>query len=259
MDTQLEDSVVLVTGSTRGIGAAAAESFLEEGAHVVINGRREGPGQVALAQFDDYADHVSYAPADVRDGAEVEAMMETIVDEQGGIDVLVNNAGTPFEWAPFHELSREDWDEVIDMYYRSRLLCTDAALEYMIPQESGTIVNLVTDAGRLGTARESVFAGTMGAIIAWTKSIAREMARYSVRANCVACAGVAGTNLYNSLQEGEQGEYGQRLIEAIEEQTPLELAEPSDIADVMVYLASERSQKITGQVISANGGLSYPG
>ena len=275
MRPPLDGMVALVTGSTSGIGLATARELVGQGASVMLTGRDAARGEAALAEMkqlatrDDTAlrergqpertaaERVTFAAADIRRDSDVQWLIEQTESLFGRLDILVNNAGGLFRYAPFTELSPSDWEAVLEMYFRSRLRVTQAVLPIMRRQAEGAIVNLVTDAGRLGAPLESVFAGAMGGLIAWSKSLARELAPERIRVNCIAITAVQGTRLYQAGKDDTSG--AARLMRAIEERTPLGTTRPEDVATAMAFLASPAANHITGQVLSINGGLSFPG
>jgi 2-hydroxycyclohexanecarboxyl-CoA dehydrogenase len=231
--------VALVTGGARGIGRAIAAALAADG-HAVAVGDLDPSGadaRLALA-------------LDVTDSASVAAAVERTTAELGPIDILVNNAGWD-ELRPFLETDERFWDRVIDVNYKGCLRMTRAVLPGMVERGWGRIVNIGSDAGRVGSSLESVYAGTKGAVIAFTKTIARETARSGVTANTV-CPGPTRTPMLEAMAAGER----RGLIEALEKAVPMRrLAEPDDIAHAVAFFASEGAGYITGQTLSVSGGL----
>jgi 2-hydroxycyclohexanecarboxyl-CoA dehydrogenase len=214
-----------VTGGGRGIGAAIARALAAEG-YAVVTADLAG-GDVTM---------------DVADPASVAAALA----ELGDVDVLVNNAGWD-ELHPFLQTDEEFWHKVIEVNYKGCLRTTRALLPGMVDRGYGRIVNIASDAGRVGSSGEAVYAGTKGAVIAFSKSIAREVARSGVTVNCV-CPGPTNTPMLESM--------GEKLADALTRAVPMKrLAEPEDIAHAVVFLASEDSGYITGQALSVSGGL----
>jgi 2-hydroxycyclohexanecarboxyl-CoA dehydrogenase len=216
---------VVVTGGTRGIGAAIAARFTAAGDDVIAVGR---------------------ARCDVTDEAAVAALFESL----GPVDVLVNNAGWD-ELRPFVETDEAFWDRIVDINYKGCLRVTRAVLPGMLERGWGRIVNVSSDAARVGSSGEAVYAGAKGAIISFTKTIARESARRGVTANAV-CPGPTATPLMDEMVEAG----GDRLMEAMVRAVPMRrLAQPEDIAYAVAFLASDRAGYVTGQTLSVSGGL----
>lgn len=176
-------------------------------------------------------------------------MVDQVLGRFGRIDVLVNNAGWD-KAGPFVDSDPADWDRVIQINLYGVLNTTKAVLPIMMEQGSGTVVNLGSDAGRVGSSGEAVYAAAKGGVIAFTKTIAREMARHQVTANCV-CPGPTDTALFASI-----GGDNPKLREALTRAIPLRrLAQPGDLAGVVAFLASADAAYLTGQTISVSGGL----
>ncbi|TQM09063.1 SDR family NAD(P)-dependent oxidoreductase [Pseudonocardia kunmingensis] len=239
---KLDGKIAIVTGAGQGIGRAIAEKLAGEGAAVVVsdvNGATaaetaEAVGGVAL-------------PADVTDRASVTAMVAQAHERFGRIDVLVNNAGWD-KAGPFVDSDPADWDRLIAINLYGVLHTSKAVLPLMAAQGRGAVVNIASDAGRVGSSGEAVYSAAKGGVIAFTKSTAREMARAQVNVNCV-CPGPADTALFASFA-------GPRLREALVKAIPFRrLAEPGDVANAVAFLASDEAAYITGQTVSVSGGL----
>jgi 2-hydroxycyclohexanecarboxyl-CoA dehydrogenase len=187
---------------------------------------------------------------DVTDRGAVADAVEEVRDALGPVDILVNNAGWD-ELKPFLETDEDFWDRIIAINFKGCLLMTHAVLPGMVERGYGRLVNIGSDAGRVGSSMESVYSGAKGAVIAFTKTIAREVARAGVTANTV-CPGPTRT----PLLEGMVAEGGEKLIDALTRAIPMRrLGEPEDVAAAVAFLASERAGFITGQTLSVSGGL----
>ncbi|HEY4914161.1 MAG TPA: SDR family NAD(P)-dependent oxidoreductase [Candidatus Dormibacteraeota bacterium] len=246
---RFEDKVAIVTGGASGIGQATARRLAGEGAAVVIadvNG--EGAGGVARS-ISEGGGRAIALQVDVTDAPGVRAMTEQAIAAFGKIDILVSNAG----WdraGPFADTDEELWDRVIAINYRGHLATCHAALPYMRERGGGRIVTVASDAGRVGSSGEVVYSGAKGAVIAFTKGLAREVARYGINVNCVA-PGLVDTPLLAGMPE--------KLIAAIVRSIPLRrTGVPDEIAAAICFLASDDAAYITGQTLSVNGGLNMP-
>ena len=225
----------LVTGAARGIGRAVADQLAADGMRVAACDVIEGPGIV---------------PMDVTDSASVDAAVERAEKELGPVEVLVNNAGWD-ELRLFLDTDEELWDRVIEINYKGCLRTTHRVLPGMVERGWGRVVNIGSDAGRVGSSMESVYAGAKGGVIAFTKTIAREAARKGVTANVV-CPGPTRT----PMLEGMADAGGEKLVDSLTRAVPMKrLGEPEDIAAAVAFFASERASFVTGQTLSVSGGL----
>jgi 2-hydroxycyclohexanecarboxyl-CoA dehydrogenase len=239
--------VALVTGGARGIGRAIALELAAAGCAVAVGDLLVDEAEAVAAEIGRNAIAV---PLDITDGAAVAAAVASIGERLGPVDIAVNNAGWD-ELRPFLDTDEPFWDRVIDINYKGCLRVTKAVLPGMTERGWGRLVNIASDAGRVGSSLESVYAGAKGGVIAFTKTVAREVARSGVTANCV-CPGPTRT----PLLEGMAGEGGDRFVDALTRAVPMRrLGEPEDIAAAVAFLASERAGYVTGQTLSVSGGL----
>ncbi|WP_067668161.1 SDR family NAD(P)-dependent oxidoreductase [Nocardia miyunensis] len=242
----LEDKIAIVTGAGQGIGRGIVEKLYAEGATVVIADINENTAKETAAALGARAVGLR---ADVTAPESVQAMADQVRQQFGRIDVLVNNAGWD-KAAPFVDSDRADWDRVIQINLYGVLNTCKAVLPVMAEQKSGTVVNVASDAGRVGSSGEAVYSAAKGGVISFTKSVAREMARYQVNANAV-CPGPTDTALFASI-----GGDDPRLREALTKAIPFRrLAQPSDLANVVAFFASDEAAYVTGQTVSVSGGL----
>lgn len=240
-----EDRVALVTGGASGIGKAAVLRLAAEGARVAVcDLNAEGAGETAAE-----AGGVAL-PMDVTDVASVRAGVTQAVESLGPPDVLVNAAG----WdriTRFLETDEAFWDQVIAINFRGVVATCHAVLPHMVERGSGSVVNVASEAGRAGSSGEAVYSGAKGGVIAFSRAIAREVARYGVRVNVVT-PGVTDTPfVQRNVDEGHG-----KLMDAIVSATPLRrMSTPEEVAEAILFLASDRAAFTTGETLSVSGGL----
>jgi 2-hydroxycyclohexanecarboxyl-CoA dehydrogenase len=242
MPAAMDQRVALVTGGARGIGRAIAHALAADGLAVAVGD----------LQFDSAPDAALAVELDVTDTASVNEGVARVAAELGPVSVVVNNAGWD-ELRPFLDTDEEFWQRVIDINFTGMLRVTKAVLPGMVEAGWGRVVNIGSDAGRVGSSLESVYSGAKGGVIAFTKTIAREVARSGVTANTV-CPGPTRTPLLEGM--AGEGEAGHKLVAGLERAVPMRrLGEPDDVAAAVAFLASDRAGYITGQTLSVSGGL----
>jgi 2-hydroxycyclohexanecarboxyl-CoA dehydrogenase len=246
---RLEGKVGLVTGGASGIGAATARRLAAEGARVAIADLdTAGAGDVA-GEIDGAA-----VEMDVADVESVRAGVAAATEAVGPLDVVVNNAGTDrFGW--FTATDEAMWDVVLGVNLRGVLAVTHAILPAMHERGGGSIVNVASEAGRVGSQGSAAYSAAKAGVIGFTKAIARESARYGVRCNAVA-PGPIDTPLLNAAPL-QLGELGARLRQGMIDATALRrIGQPDEVAAVIAFLASEEASYVTGQTLNVSGGLS---
>jgi 2-hydroxycyclohexanecarboxyl-CoA dehydrogenase len=241
---RFEGRTALVTGGASGIGAATCRRLAAEGAHVAVTdlnaeGAREVAGEISGEAFE----------LDVRDAAAARSVSEQF----GRIDVLVNNAGYD-EFGFFQHTTEEQWDRVLAVNLRGVIAVTHAVLPGMQERRYGRIVNLASEAGRVGSHGSSIYSAAKAGVIGFTKAIAREAARYGVTCNAIA-PGPIETPLLMAAPE-HLGELGEKIVNTMVGSTALRrLGQPDEVAAAIAFLASDDSSYVTGQAIGVSGGL----
>jgi 2-hydroxycyclohexanecarboxyl-CoA dehydrogenase len=251
--TRLAGKVAIVTGSAQGIGRAIAMRLAEEGAKVAICDIQEDGAARTAAEITAAGGFARAVVLDVTSLPSAMAAVEAVERDLGPLGILVNNAGWD-KLEPFIESTPETWDRVIAINYRGILNCCKAAAPKMIAHGQGKIVSIASDAGRVGSLGEAVYAGCKGAIIAFSKTLARELARNNINVNVV-CPGPTQTALLQSAMEGRP-----KVLEAMTRGIPMRrLGKPEDLAGAVAFFVSGDADYATGQVISVSGGLTMVG
>jgi 2-hydroxycyclohexanecarboxyl-CoA dehydrogenase len=239
-------STAVVTGAGGGIGAAIAQALAGAGCSVAVSDIDLEAATGTAKLVTDQGGSAAPFQLDVTSSESVQELRVAVEEEFGPASVLVNNAG----WGQpelFVENEPAVWDKLVAVNFLGPVTVTRAFIDPMIENEGGRIVNIASDAGRVGSSRETVYAGTKGGVIAFTKSLARELARYTINVNCV-CPGPTDTPLFHKHTDKMQD----ALVRAIPFRR---LARPEEIADAVAFFASDRASFITGQVLSVSGGL----
>ena len=247
---EMQGRTVIVTGGASGIGRATALLLAREGARVFVGDIDESGGK-ATAETARIGGHaVEFLPLDLQEQGSIAYFAGAVFDQVDRVDGLVNAAG----WdriQPFMENPSEMWEELIAINLLGAVRLTRAVLPPMIEAQAGKIVNISSDAGRVGSMGETVYAAAKGGLIAFTNSLAREMARHRINVNCV-CPGPTDTPLFQRQPD--------RMKEALTRAIPFRrIAQPEDIAEAVMFFLGPRTDYITGQVLSVSGGLTMVG
>ena len=247
---RLDGKTALISGAASGIGRATAETFAQAGAHVFLADLNAKDGETAATAIRARGLAADFLHVDLTDAASIEALRREALAKRERVDIVANVAG----WGktePFVKNTPDFWRKMIDLNLLGTICLTRAFLDPMIERRAGKIVNVASDAGRVGSLGESVYSGTKGGVIAFTKGLAREMARFDINVNCV-CPGPTDTPLMAAVPD--------KLKEAFAHATPMRrLAKPSEVADAILFFASARADFVTGQVLSVSGGLTMAG
>jgi 2-hydroxycyclohexanecarboxyl-CoA dehydrogenase len=246
----MTNRIAVVTGAASGIGRATAQALAEAGARVVVADIDRDHGAAAAAALREQGFDALFLAVDLTDAASIGAFAEAVAAQVGAADILVNGAGWG-QTLPFWEGTPQLWERLIALNFVGPMQLVKALLPAMMARGSGRIVNIASDAGRVGSLGETVYSGAKGGLIAFTKSLARETARHGITVNCV-CPGPTETPLLFAVPE--------KHLEAFKKAIPMRrFAQPAEIADAVAFFASERAGYITGQVLSVSGGLTMAG
>jgi len=252
----LKDKVVIVTGGARGIGAAICRRFSEEGARVAIFDILTDEAAALACELVSLGAVAGAWRVDISDSLAVASAVAQVEDAFGAIDILVNNAGLNRP-GPFITTELADWRVLIENNYVGPLNLHRAIAPKMAERGRGSIVNVASDAGRIGAPGEAVYSGCKGAIIAFSKTLAKELGSRGVRVNVV-CPGPTETRLLRDVTA--EGELATQFDDRIRRATPLgRIGQPQDVVGAVCFLASDDAGFITGQLISVSGGLTTAG
>lgn len=262
MKIELQGKVALVTGAGQGIGQAIALALAAEGVVVAVNDLSVARLEQTLGAVSAQGGRAIPAAADIRSFDQATQMVAHIEREAGPVEILVNNAAvlTP---KLFVDSSPEDWERDIGVILYGTLNCTRAVIRGMMDRSAGKIVSIASDAGRVGQERDTFYGAAKAGVIAFAKSLAKEVGPNNVNVNVVS-PGATDTPMYQAAQKEALAKMGEAKFQDRERKIlrayPLRrIAKPEDIANAVVFLASEAARHITGQVISVNGGFCMPG
>lgn len=247
---KLDGKTAVITGAASGIGRATADAFAQAGAHVLLGDINDAAGAEVAAAIRARGQKADFIRLDVTDPASIEAFKRESLARAKQVDIVATVAG----WGrtePFVKNTPDFWKKLVDLNFLGTVGVIRAFLDPMIERNAGKIVTVSSDAGRVGSLGETVYSGTKGAVIGFTKGLAREAARHNITVNCV-CPGPTDTPLLAAVPD--------KIKEAFSRVTPMRrLAKPSEVADAILFFASPRSDFVTGQVLSVSGGLTMAG
>ena len=245
---KLKEKVALVTGSSRGVGRAIALAYAKEGASVVINyTSNQTAGEEVVETIKEKGGRAILFKADVAKAVEAEALVQKGIEEFGSLDILVNNAGFSRP-AMLLKMSEDQWDQVLDIHLKGAFLCSQFAARHMKEQNKGKIINITSVAGIVGTVGQINYSAAKGGLLSFTKSAARELARYNICVNVISL-GIVATDMTEKIRTDE------KLREIYMNRILLKrFAEPDDISPAFIFLGSDESSYITGQLLCVDGG-----
>jgi 2-hydroxycyclohexanecarboxyl-CoA dehydrogenase len=244
---RLQNKVAIVTGGGQGIGEGICMKLAQEGADVAIADLNLDTANAVVAKVKALGRKAIAVQTDVTSSASVNAMVKQVVSELGTVDILVNNAGyVAPAMVPFIKETEDYWNKVIAVCLNGVIFCSRAVVDTMIEKKGGKIVNIASDAARVGQQGQAVYSGAKGGVVAFAKAIAKELARYNINVNCIA-PGATNTPAFQKAP--------QEMREAAAKMYPLRrVAEVEDIANAVAFLSSDEASFITGQIISVSGG-----
>ncbi|MEW6262701.1 MAG: SDR family NAD(P)-dependent oxidoreductase [Thermodesulfobacteriota bacterium] len=265
MDLELTGKVAIVTGAGQGIGREIARVLAGEGVKVAVNDYYRERAEAVAQEILDAGGQALGLRGDVTDLDSAKAVAAQAVERFGPVDILVNNAGVPvtvrsgeMKRTAFADVAPADWPKDIDLSFKGCLNFTYAVIHTMIKRKSGKIVNIISDAGRVGEANLSVYGGAKGAVLAFSKSLAREVGRYAVNVNCISLGAVAHEAIRHVLDpdaRADSDEMLKKMLRAYPVGQGLgRIGRPEDVAFAAAFLASPRACFITGQCLGVNGG-----
>jgi 2-hydroxycyclohexanecarboxyl-CoA dehydrogenase len=242
---RLDGKTVVVTGAASGIGAATAQAMAEAGGDIVLADLSVDKGEQHARALRARGLKASFLPIDVASDEAIAGFCKAVL-ARGPVHVLVNAAGYGRAQA-FVDNDEAFWSRVVDINFLGPVKLTRALLDQMIARGSGKIVNVASDAGRVGSSGETVYSGAKGGLISFSKGLAREMARHAITVNCV-CPGPTETPMLMALPE--------KHLDAFKRAIPMRrFGQPADVANAILFFASDRSDYVTGQTLSVSGGL----
>lgn len=254
----LRDKVAIVTGGALGLGRAIALALAAEGAQVVVADIKEEEAKQVVAQVERDGGKALAIKVDVGKGDQVQAMVNEVVQECGRIDILVNNAGVVGPQGPWAELTEEGFDFVVEIDFKGLYLCAKAVTSHMIAQKGGKIINIASCAGKTGEECNGVYSASKAAVVNMTQSMAFELGRHNINVNAV-CPAAMDTDLMEKVYRERSAYFGLEP-EDLREKIKSSFCLPGDLtvedaANVVVFLASDKTNMMTGQAINITGGI----
>ncbi|MCW2715695.1 MAG: oxidoreductase [Frankiales bacterium] len=248
----MTNRVALVTGGAQGIGKGIASALAAAGARVAIADLNLEVAELTAKEITEAGGTAIAVRIDVTDGDSVRAAVGQVEQSLGPVEIVVNNAGWD-DFMPFVDTTEQFWDKVLDINFKGALRVTQAVVPGMVERGFGRVINIGSDAGRVGSSLEAVYSGTKGGIIAFTKTLAREVAKSGITANTV-CPGPTDTPALRKFADGAGN--AEKVIAGMTRAVPLgRLGTPEDVGPAVAFFASDAAGFITGQTLSVSGGL----
>lgn len=245
---RLKDKVAVITGSGGAIGGVTAKKFAKEGAKVVVTDINVKGGEATVKDIKDSGGEALFVEANIREVAGCEKIIRSAVDAFGRVNVLFNNAGFE-QFKSMHEYDEEDYDSVVDVHLKGSFFCTRYVLPEMMKQGGGSIINMGSTASLSGFIMLPTYCAAKGALVNLTRYIALEYAPYNIRCNCI-CPGAVATEMMKRYME----EYPDMAQKSINNHPMGRMAEPEEVANAVLFLASDESSYITGASLPVDGG-----
>lgn len=256
MKEQVKGRVALVTGASAGIGKASALKLAANGADIIIADRNQEAGMSVASEIEAMGRRAVFESCDLWNYDSVKEMTDRAVAKMGKIDILISSGATTVQYAKFfHELDPHDYGGCFQSQQWARLYTIRAVLDHMRAQDYGKIVIVTTDAGRVPTPRESLIGAAGAGLIVMTKALAAEFARWHIRVNCLCLTVIQNTPAFEAVMATE----ARHIFQKATERARFGLPTAEDVASAALFMASPESDRITGQILSVNGGLSFAG
>ena len=254
MELNLAGKVIIIGGASKGIGRAIALGFAQEGANLVLFARHEEALEKVAEKARSFGVKALSVKADVSKQGDVDRMVGEALKTFGKIDVLINNAAIA-TMKSFADMDKKDWDMDINIILYGMLYSVRAVMDHMISKKSGKIINVGSDAGSVGEPYQPVYSAVKGGVVAFTKALAKDLARYGILANTVSAA-LTDTEGATRFIGGDRNRLFDKKI--LKDYCVRRPAKPEEIADMVIFVASDRANFITGQTIHVNGGYYMP-
>ena len=256
MLSQLEGRVAVVTGGSQGIGRATALTLAKSGADVVIADRDHDTAMQVASEIEAMGRRALFESCDLWDYDSVKQMVDRAIAQMGKVDIMVASGATTVKYAKFfRDIDPSEYSGCLQTQQWCRLYCIRAVLDHMIERDYGKIIIITTDAGRVATPRETLVGAAGAGLVLMTKALAQEFSRWHIRVNAICLTVVQDTPAYEAVMATE----ARHIFQKATDRAPFGIPSSQDVAEAVLFMASPESDRITGQILSVNGGLSFPG